>query len=99
MNFFAAARSRGEVYPKEREEANVRARMALVEIVRESRALAERSSDRGSVKGANGEKKERKQLLYRRVPPSLLSNTEHLCVPTGRARASQGESGTFGAGT
>lgn len=44
------------MHPKEREEANVRARMALVEIVRESRALVERTSDRGSAKGANGER-------------------------------------------
>lgn len=44
------------MHPKEREEANVRARMALVEIVRESRALVERPSDRRSAKGANGER-------------------------------------------
>lgn len=42
------------MHPKEREEANVRARMALVEIVCESRALVERPSDRRSAKGANG---------------------------------------------
>lgn len=44
------------MHPKEREEANVRARVALVEIVRESRALIERPSDRRSAKGANGER-------------------------------------------
>lgn len=54
--FPTAARSRSAMHPKEREEANVRARMALVEIVRESRAPVERSSDRRSTKSANGEK-------------------------------------------
>jgi len=44
------------MHPKERKEANVRARMALVEIVRESRALVERPSDRRSAKGSNGER-------------------------------------------
>lgn len=44
------------MHPEKREEANVRAGVALVEIVCESRALVERSSDRRSAKGANGEK-------------------------------------------
>jgi len=44
------------MHSKEREEANVRARMALVEIIRESRALVKCPSDRRSAKGANGEK-------------------------------------------
>lgn len=56
LNLLTVARSRSALHPKEREEANVRARMALVEIVRESRALVERSSDRRSAEGANGEK-------------------------------------------
>ncbi|KAF7402627.1 hypothetical protein HZH66_004894 [Vespula vulgaris] len=49
----AAARPRGEMYSKERKEADVGARMAMVEIVRESRASLKCSSDRGSVKGEN----------------------------------------------
>lgn len=57
LTFLTAARSRSALHPEEREEADVRARMALVEIVRESRALVERSSDRGSAEGTNGEKK------------------------------------------
>lgn len=56
-NFHAVARSCSAMHPEEREEADVGARMALVEIVRESRALVERSSNRRSVESANGEKK------------------------------------------
>lgn len=58
-NIPAVTRSSGAMHPEEREEANVRAGMALVEIVRESSAPVERSSDRRSAEGANGEKEDR----------------------------------------
>lgn len=86
------------MHPKEREEANVRARMALVEIVRESRALVERPSDRRSAKGANGERE--KYFPYNAY---ILHMIDLKCIfffiSIGRARASQGKSGTLGTGT
>lgn len=43
------------MYPEERKEVDVRKRMAMVEIIRESCTFIERSSDWGSVKGKDGE--------------------------------------------
>lgn len=43
------------MHPEEREETNVGAGMALVEIVRESGAAFERSPNRGPAQGENGE--------------------------------------------
>jgi len=74
LNSPAAARSRGAMHPEEREEANVRARMALVEIVRESRALVERSSHRGPVEGANGEKMRKIHAFHIPCTCSLFSS-------------------------
>jgi hypothetical protein len=51
----SAPRFGGQVHPEEREETNVGARVALVEIVRESRTATERSPDRGPTEGENGE--------------------------------------------
>lgn len=66
-------------------------------IVRESRALVERSSDRRSTEGANGEKTVIYIYMYVTIYSRALSM--YFLISIGRARASQGKSGTLGAGT
>lgn len=59
-----------------------------------------RTEDQLKARTVRKMQKEKRSPTSRVVYPlSLLSDALRLCAPIGRARASQGESGAFGAGT